>query len=205
MMDNGISPADIAALTKTGNDNEFGGGVGWIILLFIFLLAIGGGGGFFGGGGAAEQATQADIQRGFDTNTIVNKLDSLGDGICSLGYENAQLSNNIQASVAALGAQMQQCCCETNRNIDAVRYEAAKNTCDITSAIHSEGEATRALITQNTMQELRDQLQTAQFQLSQQAQNSTLISALRPFPIPSYNTCSPYTASNGFCCGCGNV
>lgn len=204
MMDNGsISPADIAALTKGGAGDGDMGGVGWIILLFIFLLAIGGGGsGVFGGG---DRATNADIQRGFDTNSIMNKLSSIGDGICSLGYENAQLSNGIQSSVSTLGAQMQQCCCETNRNIDAVRYEAAKNTCDITSAIHAEGEATRALITQNTMQELRDQLQTAQFQLSQQAQNSTLINALRPFPIPAYNTCSPYTASNGFGCGCTNV
>lgn len=204
MMDNGsISPADIAALTKGDAGDGDMGGVGWIILLFIFLLAIGGGGsGVFGGG---DRATNADIQRGFDTNSIMNKLSSIGDGICSLGYENAQLSNGIQSSVSALGAQMQQCCCETNRNIDAVRYEAAKNTCDITSAIHAEGEATRALITQNTMQELRDQLQTAQFQLSQQAQNSTLINALRPFPIPAYNTCSPYTASNGFGCGCTNV
>ena len=46
------------------------------------------------------------------------------------------------------------------------------------------------------------ELQTANFQLSQQAQNATLISALRPFPQPAYVTCSPYTAANGFGCGC---
>ena len=96
---------------------------------------------------------------------------------------------------------------ETNRNIDAVRYEAAKNTCDITNAIHAEGEATRALINQNTMQELRDQLQAAQLQLGNLAQTNTLISTLRPFPQPAYITCSPYTAVNGYgcgtACGCG--
>ena len=32
---------------------------------------------------------------------------------------------------------------------------------------------------------------------------ATLISALRPFPQPAYITCSPYTAQNGFGCGCG--
>lgn len=95
---------------------------------------------------------------------------------------------------------------ETNRNIDAVRSDAYKNTCEITTAIHAEGEATRALINANTMQDLRDKLadrdrdlQTANFQLSQQTQNATLISTLRPFPQPAYITCSPYQSSVGCC------
>lgn len=59
------------------------------------------------------------------------------------------------------------------------------------------------------MQDLRDklaerdrELQTVNFHLSQQTQNATLIDALRPFPTPSYITCSPYTnnATVG-CCG----
>lgn len=104
----------------------------------------------------------------------------------------------------------QQCCCETNRNIDASRYDAAKNTCDITTAIHNEAEATRALINANTMQELRDRLEerdrqimTANFQLSQQAQTAGIVNELRPCPKPAYITCSPYAAVNpcGGCCG----
>ena len=96
-------------------------------------------------------------------------------------------------------------------NDNAVRAENYKNTCEITTAIHAEGEATRALINANTMQDLRDkladrdrELQTANFHLSQQAQNATLISTLRPFPQPAYITCSPYTAMNGYgaCNGC---
>jgi hypothetical protein len=69
---------------------------------------------------------------------------------------------------------LKDCCCTTNRNIDAVRYEGAQNTTAITNAIHAEGEATRALINANTIQELRDRLEardrelmTANFQLSQ--------------------------------------
>ena len=56
-----------------------------------------------------------------------------------------------------------------------MKAEAYKNTCEVTTAIHAEGEATRALITQNTIQELRDKLedrdralQAANFQISQQ-------------------------------------
>lgn len=106
--------------------------------------------------------------------------------------------------------QQKQCCCEINRSIDAVRAENYKNTCDITNAIHAEGEATRALINHNTMQNLRDKLadkdrdlQTANFQLSQQAQSANIIGTLRPYPQPAYITCSPYVASN-FGWGCGN-
>lgn len=59
------------------------------------------------------------------------------------------------------------------------------------------------------MQNLRDriadkdrELQTANFQLSQQAQNATLINELRPCAKPAYITCSPYTSTNyGYCCG----
>ena len=102
---------------------------------------------------------------------------------------------------------MKDCCCGINRNIDAVRYENAKNTCDITTAIHAEGEATRALINANTVQALRDKLEdkdrallTANFQLSQQAQNAYLINEIRPCARPAYITCSPYTTTSF--CGC---
>ena len=97
---------------------------------------------------------------------------------------------------------------QTNRNIDAVRFDAAKNTCEITTAIHNEGEATRALINANTMQALRDkladrdrELMTANFQLSQQAQNAYLINEIRPCARPAYITGSPYTTASF--CGCG--
>ncbi len=80
----------------------------------------------------------------------------------------------------------------------------------MTNAIHAEGEATRALINANTMQELRDRLEakdrellTANFQLSQQAQTASIVGELRPCAKPAYITCSPYTTANncGFCAG----
>ena len=90
--------------------------------------------------------------------------------------------------------------------------ENYKNTCEITNAIHAEGEATRALINHNVMQDLRDKLadrdrdlMTANFQLSQQAQSANIIGTLRPFPQPAYITCSPYqAASTVYGCGCAN-
>jgi hypothetical protein len=66
--------------------------------------------------------------------------------------------NTLGMQIAENRFAAQNCCCETNRNIDAVRYEAQKNTCDITTAIHAEGEATRALIRENEIQALRDKV-----------------------------------------------
>ena len=84
----------------------------------------------------------------------------------------------------------------------------SKGFCDVATAIHAEGEATRALINATTMQELRDKLadkdrdlMTANFQLSQQAQNAYLINEIRPCARPAYITCSPYTTQSF--CGCG--
>lgn len=207
-MDN-YSLSDIRAATDHDDDGFSGqGGWFWIVVLFLFMFGFGGTG--FGGNGAL---TKADLCQDFNFNDLQNGVRGIQNGLCDGFY--AQNTTMLQG-FNSLGQQLsenrfaqQNCCCETNRNIDSVRAENYKNTCEITTAIHNEGEQTRALINSNTMQALRDkiaakdqELQTANFQLSQQAQNATLISALRPFPQPAYVTCSPYTAANGFGCGC---
>lgn len=220
-MDN-YSLADIRAATQ---DNDgFMGGNGWMWLIVLFLL---GGRGFGWGGfdGAAANGalTRAEMYDGFNTQNIENGIRNVQNGLCDgfyaqnttmlQGFNGVQRDlctgfSAVNAGIAENRFAAQQCCCETNRNIDAVRYDNQKNTCDITTAIHAEGEATRALINANTMQELRDRLAdkdrdllTANFQLSQQAQSATLVDQLRPCARPAYLTCSPYQAANY---GCGN-
>lgn len=225
---NGLSVADALALQDRGNDGMFGGNGMWVFFLF-FLLAWGNGGFGFGNNAATQGAlTRAELYDGLNYNQIENGIRGIQNGLCDGFYSQnttmLQGFNGIQrdmctgfsainAGIAENRFAAQQCCCETNRNIDAVRYEAAKNTCEITSAIHAEGEATRALINANTMQDLRDRLEaknqelmTANFQLSQQAQSANLINELRPCARPAYITCSPYQAAPYGCgCGCGQV
>lgn len=220
-MEHEYSLSDIRA--ATGGDDMFGGNSAWWILILFFLAGNGSWGGW-GNRGMDRVATTDDVQRGFDTQTIVGKLDGISNGLCDgfyamntgmlngfHGVDNALCNGFYTVNNAIQQARFdsQQCCCETNRNIDASRYEASKNTCDITNAIHAEGEQTRALINANTMQTLRDkladkdrELQTANFQLSQQAQNSYLVGELRPCAKPAYITCSPYT-SYPYNAGCG--
>lgn len=224
----GLSVADALALQRDNDDGMFGGNGSWVFFLF-FLLAWGGGG-FFGNNRGVEQvATSAEVQRGFDNQNVMNKLNGLENGLCDGFYaQNTTMLNGfngvqrdlcsgfsgINAAINQSRFDAQQCCCETNRNIDAVRYENAKNVCDIVNAIKADGDATRALMTQNEIQKLRDDLQTANFQLSQQAQSANIIGQLRPTPMPAYLTCSPYesnmyatrglygTYGNG--CGCNS-
>jgi hypothetical protein len=98
----------------------------------------------------------------------------------------------VNTAITSLGYQMKDCCCEVNRNIDALRYENSKNTCEIENAIRDDGAATRALINANVMQELRDKvadkdrdLIAANFQISQQLQNQYLISQLKTTTTPA--------------------
>ena len=162
-------------------------------------------GGLFGNGGydAATQGaiTRSDLFEGFNNQDVNAQLRGITNGLCDGFYATRQ-------GISDLGYAVKDCCCTTNRNIDAVRYDAAKNTCDITTAIHAEGEATRALINANTMQELRDKLEARDrdvlvrdFQLSQLSQNQFLVNELRPCAKPAYITCSPYTTATP--CGFG--
>ena len=200
-MGHDYSLSDIAAMN--GNENNAMWNNPFIYLVWLAVL---GRGGIFGGNGAGDPAvqgalTRSDLFEGFNNQDVNAQLRGITNGLCDGFYATRQ-------GISELGYAMKDCCCGINRNIDAVRYEGAKNTCDITSAIHAEGEATRALINANTVQALRDKLEdrdrellTANFQLSQQAQNAYLLGEIRPVARPAYITCSPYTTSSF--CGCG--
>ena len=212
-MNEGLSAGDILALTKNNEngmwDNPF--------IYLVWLAVLGGGNGLFGNrGDAAVQGalTRSDLYEGFNTQEINGQLRGITNGICDGFYAVSSGMKDgfygIQGALAENRFASQQCCCETNRNIDAVRYEGAQNTCAIANAIHAEGEATRALINANVMQELRDKLEARDrevmvrdFQLSQLAQTSSLIGELRPCAKPAYITCSPYTPASYGCGSCG--
>lgn len=213
MEGSGLSVADALALSRN-NDGMFGGNGGsWVFFLF-FLLAWGGGG--FGWGNRDNGAlTRGELCQDMNFQQVENGVRGIQQGLCDGFYAmNTGMLNgfnglqrdlctgfaNVSAGINQARFDSQQCCCETNRNIDAVRYENSRNTCDIVNAIREDGALTRAQMTQNQIQDLRDRLQEAQFQNSQCAQNEYLISQLQPVAKPAYITCSPYASYgyNGF-------
>lgn len=192
-MDN-YSLSDIRAATGADENGWGGGGAWWIIILFLFMFGMGGGGWGWGNRGN-DALTRAEMQQGFDTQEITRKLDGLSYGMCDGFYaQNTTMLNGFAGVTSAVrDAQFaaQQCCCETNRNIDSVRYDAQKNTCDITTAIHAEGEATRALIQKNEMQNLRDRLQQMELREAM-------------FGVVRYPMATTYTSGGNPFCGCNN-
>ena len=80
-------------------------------------------------------------QRGFDNQAVMNKLNGLESGLCDGFYAvntsllngfngTQQAINNVAVAgmqnTNALASQLSDCCCTTQRSIDAVRYESAQ-------------------------------------------------------------------------------
>lgn len=138
MMNEGMGPADIAAVTNN-NGGGFGwggsGGWFWIVVLFLFAFSGWGGIGGLGGGGAQQNYVLASdfatIQRqlsdGF--NSIDNALDRQNAGICDLGYaalgQTNQINTNIMQTGNALATQLADCCCKAQTAIAGVNYNMA--------------------------------------------------------------------------------
>lgn len=186
-----VTAAELIAL-KDDNDmwnNPF------IYLIWMSMFRNG-----WGGNEAQGNMTRAELYDGLNFQTLDGALRDMQSNVCN-GFSGVQMAITqqgnanqmavtqqgfaLQSAIAQASFESQKCCCETNRNIDSLRFEAAQNTCAITSAIHAEGEATRALITANEIQNLRDsreavqrELQSAQLQLGNISQTSTILNSL---------------------------
>lgn len=226
-MTDGLSAGDVLALTRDRDDDGYM--MAWMnnpFIYFVWMMFMR----WFNNGDNSNALTQAELFDGLGRQDILGNQREIQQSLCGIsgamqtgfgnirydnlqnvmGLQNAMTSGfyGVNSGLAENRFAQQQCCCETNRSIDAVRSEAYKNTCDITTAIHAEGEATRALINENTMQALRDKLADrdrdllyANFQNSQYLQNSYLVDALRPVSRPAYITCSPYQTTQNYCNG----
>lgn len=230
---NGYSLADVAAATRN-DDGGFGGnGAWWIIILFIFCFAGWGNGnwGGFGGNSSNGYLTEADLQRGFDNQTVLNKLNGLENGLCDGFYAmNTSLLNGFngiqnQLNTGALTAQ--QIASNTdnliNTNFANVNYNMATQFCDTRRSIgdnirnlnDNQNSNTQAILA--AIQQIREDAkddkiatltaenQNLRFEASQQTQNNYLVSALTPpAPVPAFQVPNPF-ASYYTGCGCNQT
>lgn len=227
MFGNGPSLADIAAVTGGNRDGGFGGDGWWAIIILLALFGGFGNRGFGGGtGGDLAPATGADIQRGFDTAAVTNKLNGLENAFASLGYDQLAQMNGVNSTIMqtgfglqqtvtqgdnALARQLADCCCENRAAIAQVRYDLANQTCElghridgVSRSIHEELTAIRMEEKNERIAELTAQLGKADLAASQAAQNAYLINQLKPCPTPAYVVPNPnccYTQNTG--CGYG--
>jgi len=232
-----MTPADFGAIMGNGNDGFGGNGAWWIIILFLFAFCGGWGNGFGGNAGASENYVLASdfatLQRQISdsTNSTERKLDGLTNGICELGYTQAQLINNNNISQMQNANAIQS---QLSNGFAGVNYNMAQNANTIQSAINtgfcqtnynsqnntrdiidSQNANTRAIldaINANKVEALRDriseqnqQINALQLSASQQAQNAYLIDQLgTKCPIPAYLTCNPNAPLNYSGCSCNS-
>lgn len=226
---NGIVPV----MDIDGNrDGAFGGGSWWAWIILFALFGWGGNGfGWGGNGGGQVGFTDAAIQRGFDNQAVISKLDGITNGICDASYAALAQTNGInqnimqtgfglQGSINDVSRQLADCCCTTQRSIDAVRYDMATDTCAVTTAVNQGFAQLDRTINDQFCQlkmeqkdaqiaAMQNQLNQASLAASQAAQNQYLVDQLRPCPSPAYVVPNPYHCNgsgyaygNG-CGGCG--
>lgn len=170
--------------TSGGFGNGFGDGSWWIILLFIIIF---GGWGGYGNGGWGGNQGSTSVYEGYVLNNDMSqlskaisdsyqmterKLDGINNGLCSGFYQEAQLvngldksiasgvytiqdaiqantvagmqnTNTINAGITGLGTQLASCCCD-------LRYENAKNFSDLNYRLAEQSCQTRQAIADST-------------------------------------------------------
>ena len=253
-MDNGFAEGYAVG---QGNANNGGWGNGawgaeWLWIIVLFALFGNNGWGFGGNGGCGngnlnyelgKVATSNDVAVGFAQNATLGNLNDLKLGQAGIqqtlcqgfsGVNTAvlQAQNAAEKGFAQVGYQIADCCCQTQRAIDGVNYNMAKNTCDITNAIHTstrdiidaQRDGTNAILnflTQDKIATLQAENQSLKFAASQTAQNAfitanqeaqtaEIIRRLgRDCPVPAYVVPNPnccytpnFSAYNG--CGCNS-
>ena len=134
------------------------------------------------------------------------------------GFAQAELSrSNQQAALMqqlnAMQMQAANCCCENRAAIAQVRYDMATQACDTRNTVqnatrdiidnaNSNSRAILDFLTQSKLQDLQSENQGLKLAASQAAQNSYLVSQLRPSPIPAYTVQNPYCCNQFAGCGC---
>lgn len=230
---------------NNGWGNGFGGDwLALLVILALFGWGGNGngfGGGFGGGNNLAYElgkvATTNDVASGFNNSAVLNSLNDIkltqasnlnfinqgfaglntqllsgfhgvDNAICTLGYQNQQGFNT-------LAHQISDCCCATQRAIDGVNYNMAKNTCDIIQANTANTQRVLDFLTSEKICGLQSENASLKAQISNDRQTRTIVNELRDgCPVPAYLTCNPkapYGFGYGFpygsngCSGCGSL
>lgn len=163
MFNTGNCPSvPIVANLDGNNGNNWNDG-SWLWLLIVVFAIFGGWGNGFGGFGGANGGVGSEIQRGFDNQAVVSKLDGISNGLCDGFYamNNSMLTglNGINTNIMqtgygiqqavnadtvanmqntnALQSQLANCCCETREAIQGINYNLATNTCALQNTMNN--------------------------------------------------------------------
>lgn len=172
-----------------GNGDFGGNGAWWLILLFLFMGFGGGLGGGFNNNAAGFAG--ADIQRGFDQNSVMGGINGIQSTLTSSQMADLNRSFDVQTSILqgfnGIQAQLAQCCCD-NKTATLQTQAVVQNEGNMTRLeIQNQTQAILDKMCANEIQSLREsndnlrtQLAMANLAASQTAQTQQIISALTP-------------------------
>lgn len=234
-LSDGGAPMMTMPVAPANNSGGFGGdGAWWLIVLFLFVFCGWGGNGWGNNAGNSGGVVDGYVLTS-DFANVERKIDSVNQGLCDGFYQQAQLVNGTNMAMAngfaqaelsrsnqqaalmqqltAMQMQAAECCCNTQRSIEGVRYDMAAQACDTRNTVqnatrdiidnaNSNSRAILDFLTQSKLSDLQAENQGLKLAASQAAQNSYLVSQLRPSPIPAYTVQNPYCCNQFAGCGC---
>ena len=191
------SLSDLAAVT---NGAEGWGGNSLVTLLLLFALISGNG--VFGGGrnyvnDYATAASQQEVLFNQHFNNLDNKMDrgftSIGNGIADATFS---LNNSIKDGNYATQTAIKDCCCTTQRNTDALRFDMSNYHADTNAVVTAQTQKILDVLAQNKIDSLQAQVSELK------TQNMFCgIPRINPYGYGVY----PYANQGCGGCNCGNI
>lgn len=208
--ENGLTAADVAAVTGNRGFGGWGGGYGdggafWIVILFLFAAMGGwGNGGGFGNGNGGFYA--AGVQRGFDQQAVMTQLGSIDNSVDMLNMGVCQGINSVNANIADTKFTVAQESCATRQTISNGLRDVIDNQnqnvqkvldklCQLELDSFKQKVADQAAEIAALKNGISQTAQTAQLLQDNAQQTANLLQRLNPTPIPAY------TVQNPNCCG----
>lgn len=187
----GISLGDAMNLCNRGDygyGNAMWNNPMWALAFMRFMGGWDGMYGMPGRGNAEIERAKADIiqntQAVNDAQTLSQQVRGISNGLSSLGFALNNTIKDTGAGVAKavndVGAGMAMGFCNTNHNIDNLKYENAKNTAEIINNAHADTQKILDKLCASETMQLRQELADAKLNLSQLAQSAYIVDKLTP-------------------------
>ncbi|MBR3645980.1 MAG: hypothetical protein IKN54_06140 [Lachnospiraceae bacterium] len=177
----------IVPVMPMGNGGDWGNSsFFWVFALL--LLGMNGGGFGWGNGNGNSNAIQNDINRGFDNQNLQAQtrdiLSAVNSGTAqSVAATNQTFHDNLSAmqsfynetarDLASLAvgqanqlAKQNECCCETKQLIQQINYDGAMRDAATNANITAQIQGVKDMINANTIQGLRDQVDSLRDQVN---------------------------------------
>ena len=188
---NGLSAADIAAVSGN-NSNAFGGDGAWLILILLLFAAFNGNG--WGNNGAGA------MQQGFDQQAVMGALGGIQGSLAAMSNQNCSdrfdIINTLNNGHNTILQQ-----------VADLKYTIAQEACNNRAAVQAMGQVILDKICQQEIDALKTQVTNLQTQINIANQTSQLVAdnnaqtlylkqTLNPTPIPAYIVAAPGTTTS---------